>query len=183
MPKKSIPYEVGLHERLKDPIHAVHYIKAAAEDSMEGFLLALRDYAEATQGMSKLAEISDKNRENLYRMLSEEGNPRLDSLWAVAGAMGLKVTVEPILPSGSNGSCGSAGDVSQQTVREIADYRKGSTSSVAGSSFAISAITNTGALYERLFTSNVTLPQTRTWPTEIPPVHIANPFAEEYVGR
>jgi probable addiction module antidote protein len=94
MPKKSIPYEVGLHERLRDPIHAVNYIKAAAEDSMEGFLLALRDYAEATKGMAKVAELSDKNRENLYRMLSEEGNPRLESLWAVANAMGLRITVE-----------------------------------------------------------------------------------------
>ena len=27
-------------------------------------------------------------------MLSEEGNPRLESLWAVAGAMGLQITVE-----------------------------------------------------------------------------------------
>jgi probable addiction module antidote protein len=87
-----------LHERLKDSIHAVSYIKAAAEDSMEGFLLALRDYAEATKGMAKLAEISAKNRENLYRMLSEDGNPRLESLWAVTSALGLQVTVESLAP-------------------------------------------------------------------------------------
>lgn len=96
MPKKSRPYEVGLHERLRDPSHAVNYIKIAAEDSMEGFLLALRDYAEATKGMSKVAAEADKNRENLYRMLSEEGNPRLDSLWVVLPAMGLRLTVEQI---------------------------------------------------------------------------------------
>jgi len=96
MPRSSRPYEVGLHERLQDPDHAVSYIRAAAEDSMEAFLLALRDYVEATQGMSKLAELSDKNRENLYRMLSEEGNPRLDSLWAVTNALKLRIVVEPI---------------------------------------------------------------------------------------
>lgn len=83
MTKKARPYEEGLHERLKDAAHAVSYISAAAEDSIEGFLLALRDYAEATRGMSKVASAADKNRENLYRMLSQDGNPRLDSLWAV----------------------------------------------------------------------------------------------------
>jgi probable addiction module antidote protein len=94
MNRKSRPYEVGLHERLKNLNHAVNYIKAAAEDSREAFLLALRDVAEATKGMTKVAEISDKNRENLYRMLSEDGNPRLDSLWAVVQAMALRLTVE-----------------------------------------------------------------------------------------
>ncbi|HXP84396.1 MAG TPA: hypothetical protein VN841_06730 [Bryobacteraceae bacterium] len=93
---KSRPYEVGLQERLKDFSHAVSYIQAAAEDSIEGFLLALRDLAEATKGMGKVAKAADKNRENLYRMLSEEGNPRLDSLWAVLAVMGLRLTVEPI---------------------------------------------------------------------------------------
>jgi probable addiction module antidote protein len=96
MPRKSRPYEVGLHERLRDTSHAVSYINAAAEDSIEGFLLALRDFAEATKGMSKVAVDADKNRENLYRMLSEEGNPRLDSLWPVLEAMGLRLAVEPI---------------------------------------------------------------------------------------
>jgi hypothetical protein len=45
--------------------------------------------------MSELAASSAKNRENLYRMLSEEGNPRLDSLRAVTGAMGLRLIVVP----------------------------------------------------------------------------------------
>jgi probable addiction module antidote protein len=97
MPRKSRPYEIGLRERLRDASHAVSYVKAAAEDSQEGFLLALRDLAEVTKGMSKVAEAADKNRENLYRMLSEDGNPRLDSLWAVLEAMGLRLTVEPII--------------------------------------------------------------------------------------
>ena len=97
MPRKSRPYEIGLRKRLMNPSHAISYVKAAAEDSQEGFLLALRDLAEVTKGMSKVAEAADKNRENLYRMLSEDGNPRLDSLWAVLEAMGLRLTVEPII--------------------------------------------------------------------------------------
>jgi probable addiction module antidote protein len=96
MAKQSRPYETGLHERLRDPSHVVNYLKVAIEDSMEGFLLALRDVAEATKGMSNVATAADKNRENLYRMLSSEGNPRLDSLWAVLEAMGLRLSVEPL---------------------------------------------------------------------------------------
>ncbi len=94
MARKSRPYEIGLHERLRNRAHAASYINAAAEDSVEGFLLALRDVAEATKGMSKVAETADKNRENLYRMLSRDGNPRLSSLWAVLDAMGLRLAVE-----------------------------------------------------------------------------------------
>jgi probable addiction module antidote protein len=94
MARKSRPYEIGLHERLRDRAHAASYINAAAEDSVEGFLLALRDVADATKGMSKVAETADKNRENLYRMLSRDGNPRLSSLWAVLDAMGLRLAVE-----------------------------------------------------------------------------------------
>ncbi len=112
MAKKSRPYEVGLHERLRDPAHAINYVKAAAEDSREGFLMALRDVAEATKGMSELAAISSKNRENLYRMLSEEGNPRSDSLWAISEALGFRVTVEPIRPTNDANSGPSEESVS-----------------------------------------------------------------------
>src|SRR5258708_1197147 len=96
MNKKSRPYEVGLHERLKNRTHAVNYINAAAADSIEGFLMALRDVAEATKGMSGLANASSRNRENLYRMLSEGGNPRLDSLWSVLDALELRIAVESV---------------------------------------------------------------------------------------
>lgn len=104
MRKKSRPYEAGLHKRLADTAYAVEYINAAAEESLEGFLLALRDYAEATKGMSGLASSAAKNRENLYRMLSEEGNPRLDSLSAVANAMGLRIVVASIEPVATKSS-------------------------------------------------------------------------------
>jgi probable addiction module antidote protein len=45
--------------------------------------------------MSKLAAEAGVNRENLYRTLSEEGNPRLDTLWAILKAIGFRVSLEP----------------------------------------------------------------------------------------
>ncbi len=57
--------------------------------------MALRNVAAAQKGMSKLAAEAGVNRENLYRILSEEGNPMLDTLWAVLKAIGLRVSLEP----------------------------------------------------------------------------------------
>jgi probable addiction module antidote protein len=45
--------------------------------------------------MSKLAAEAGVNRENLYHTLCEEGNPRLDTLWAVLKAIGFRVSLEP----------------------------------------------------------------------------------------
>ena len=54
---------------------------------------ALRKVAEAHQ-VAKVAEAAGRQRESVYRMLSEDGNPRLHSLWAVLEAMGLRIAVE-----------------------------------------------------------------------------------------
>jgi probable addiction module antidote protein len=92
--RKSVPYEEVLYEDLKDPKEAVEYLNAAIEDKEmpEVFLLALRDVAEAW-GFTNMAETSGLNRENLYKMLSEKGNPRLSSLQALLDAMGMRLTV------------------------------------------------------------------------------------------
>lgn len=58
------------------------------------FLLALRNVAEARGGMSKVAAASKLNRESLYRMLSENGNPSLQSLRALLSSLGFRLAVE-----------------------------------------------------------------------------------------
>jgi Probable addiction module antidote protein len=55
------------------------------------FLLGLRDVVEAQGGMGRAAQTSKLNRESLYRLLSQRGNPRLSSLSAVLSSLGLKV--------------------------------------------------------------------------------------------
>jgi probable addiction module antidote protein len=90
MPKR--PFSVGLSERLRDPDYVTEYLNSALQDSNEGFLLALRDVAEA-QSMTEIAKSSRLDRVNLYRMLSERGNPRLSSLVAVLDSLGLEISV------------------------------------------------------------------------------------------
>jgi DNA-binding phage protein len=49
---------------------------------------------EAQGGVSRTAELSKLNRENLYRLVSRNGNPRLTSLNSVLSALGLKIIFE-----------------------------------------------------------------------------------------
>ena len=94
MSKASRPYKEALLEDLRDPSEAAAYLTAALEDgSLDVFLLAMRDVAEA-HGMKRLAEGAQLNRESMYRILSDQGNPQLLSLTAVLRELGLRLAVE-----------------------------------------------------------------------------------------
>ena len=58
--------------------------------------LILRDLVNATLGFEQLAEMTDKPSKSLHRMLSPKGNPSMDNLAAIFGAMRaqLKVNLE-----------------------------------------------------------------------------------------
>ncbi len=94
MKKITENYERHLKEDLLDPFEAAEYINAALEDgSQDVFLLALKDVA-CAKGISKIAQETNLNRENLYRILSSQGNPKLKSLSTVLHSVGLKLSVE-----------------------------------------------------------------------------------------
>jgi len=94
MNELTASYEEGLWESLEDPLEAAAYLNAALEDgSQEVFLLALRHVTEAI-GMSEVARDSALNRENLYRMLSAQGNPQLSSLNTLLRSLGLRLAIE-----------------------------------------------------------------------------------------
>ena len=91
---KSKSYQIDLIEALRDPREAEEYLNAALEEvDPELFLLALRNVAEAQGGMAQLADRADLNRESLYRMLSERGNPEFKSLEALLHALGFRLAV------------------------------------------------------------------------------------------
>ena len=90
----SKPYHPELIKALRDPHEAVEYLNSALEDGdPEGFLLALRNVAEAQGGVAQLAEAAKLNRENLYRMLSDRGNPEFRSLDALLHALGFRLAI------------------------------------------------------------------------------------------
>jgi len=89
-------YREHLDEVFHDPAEAVAYLNAAlADNDPDVFLLALRDVARSREGgIAGLAEATALNREHLYRILSERGNPALRSLEAVLDALGFRLAVE-----------------------------------------------------------------------------------------
>jgi probable addiction module antidote protein len=91
----SRDYQVSLIERLRDPKEAAAYLDAALEDGDRAvFLLAIRNVIQAFGGMTQIARHTGLNRENLYRVLSEQGNPELNSLEKLLKALGLRLAVE-----------------------------------------------------------------------------------------
>ena len=94
MKKITEKYEDNLQKDLLNPVEAAEYLNAALEEgSQEVFLMALKDIANA-RGISEIARETKLNRENLYRILSTEGNPKLKSLKSVLHSVGLKLSVE-----------------------------------------------------------------------------------------
>ena len=92
--KKSIPYKDYLSESLKEPGAAAEYLNAALEEGNEAFTLALKDVVKSLGGgVSNIAARTSLNRESLYKMLSEKGNPHLKSLNAIINSLGLQLHV------------------------------------------------------------------------------------------
>ncbi len=99
--RKYRNYEDSLKERLQDTEYAKEYLSVALEEyeadgDIDAFLLALRDVAQARGGLSQLAARTDLNRLNLYRALSEEGNPKLNTVGAILHGLGFRLSVEPL---------------------------------------------------------------------------------------
>lgn len=96
---RTASHDEKVIERLRnDPFFATEYLKAAMEDEDEPqvLLIALRRIAEARGGIAQIARKAGVERESLHRALSGRGNPRFSTLSAVAKAVGLRLTVEPV---------------------------------------------------------------------------------------
>lgn len=88
-------YKEDLFERLRDPDYAAGYLSECAAEGQDEFLLGLRNVAEALGGVGQLASSTALNRQGLYDMLSEDGNPRLSSLFSVLEAFGMQLGCVP----------------------------------------------------------------------------------------
>ena len=88
--------EFLLNKLAKSEEFSLEYFNACLEENDPALLLkALRQVAEARGGMGDLAKKTSLNRESLYRMLSENGNPTIYSLNEVLDALGLQLQFAP----------------------------------------------------------------------------------------
>lgn len=87
---RTTAYDVA--EELRTPAEMAEYIEAwleMAPDDARGIARALGNVARA-YGMSKIAKEAGLGRESLYKALSEDGNPSLDTVVRVARAVGMR---------------------------------------------------------------------------------------------
>ena len=81
----------------QDPAYALELLNSILEDGEQAeLLIALRQMAKAFGGVQTVAEKANLNPTQLYRTLSEEGNPALSSLTAILKAMGFRLSVERV---------------------------------------------------------------------------------------
>src|ERR1017187_1273538 len=81
----------------EDPAYAMELLNAILADGEQGeLLIALRQMTKAFGGVQSVAEKANLSPTQLYRTLSQEGNPALSSLAAILKAMGLRLAVERV---------------------------------------------------------------------------------------
>lgn len=93
MPAKS--YTPYLLNKLSDPGYAVEYLSEVLEnESLDAFMIALKHVVDAREeNITALAESCGITRQGLYKLLSEEGNPRLSTLHQLLTALGMKIKI------------------------------------------------------------------------------------------
>ncbi len=90
-----------LVETLRDPKEARVFLEGAMEayaddNDIEAFMVSLRYLPEAQGGIPKLAERTQLNRQNLYKILTGKTVPRLDTTLSIMKGLVFHLTPEPI---------------------------------------------------------------------------------------
>jgi probable addiction module antidote protein len=92
MPKTRASYRSWQMEKLSDPAIAAAYLNACLDESPQTFLSGLKKVAQARQ-MTAVAKEAGIQRETLYRSISEQGNPTLETLSSVLAVLGMELRV------------------------------------------------------------------------------------------
>jgi probable addiction module antidote protein len=94
---RDVSYDDYLTASLTGPTEAAAYLDAIMElADHTALLLALRQVAKA-HGMAEIARRAEVGDKTLFKALSENGNPTLDTVNKVLHAMGLRLSVTPAL--------------------------------------------------------------------------------------
>lgn len=92
MALKVLPFDPVDHLETEEDI--LYYLEAAMEgNDPKHIASALGDVARS-KGMSEIAKAAGVGRQALYKALSETGNPTLETLTSVLGALGFSLTVQ-----------------------------------------------------------------------------------------
>jgi DNA-binding phage protein len=94
MQMKDQPHDDSMASLFReDPALAAATLDAIDQGEL---LVTLRQMAKAFGGVPAVAKSAELNPTQLYRTLSEKGNPELKSLNALLKSMGLRLSVQPL---------------------------------------------------------------------------------------
>lgn len=83
-------------ERLTDEVEIAHYLEAVFEDGDPALIKAAMSDVARARGMTDIAKQANISRAGLYNALGPNGNPTFETIQAVLGALGLRLSVEPL---------------------------------------------------------------------------------------
>ena len=91
------PYDETAAEIFRnDPALAAETLTEILKDGDQGELLVIiRQIALAHGGLQKVAQKAEVNKTQIYRTLSETGNPELRTFKAILDALGFHLAVQP----------------------------------------------------------------------------------------
>ncbi len=95
--KKLTSWDNYINDSLKNNCEAIAYLETALEEYQEdgdtkSLMRAIQRVAEAKGGITKLAETTKLNRQNLYRIFANKISPRFDTLSKILRALGITIT-------------------------------------------------------------------------------------------
>lgn len=80
-------------EYLKDDDAIIAYLQEAIESDDAALVTHALGVVARARGMAQIARDAGVSRENLYRALSDQGNPELGTVMKVMKALGVKLSV------------------------------------------------------------------------------------------
>lgn len=91
--------EATIESFRRDPKFAAAYLNAVLDEGDRAEIMtALRYITDAFGGVSTVAQKTRLNSTTLYRTLSAQGNPELNSFMEIMKAVGMRILVEPLSP-------------------------------------------------------------------------------------
>lgn len=93
---KLLDYREDLLKRLRNPKFAAAYLnEVLVMNDRKALLIALKDVVDARGGIGELAAKVPLQRQSLYKVLSAQGNPTLETLGDILQYLGLRLSVAP----------------------------------------------------------------------------------------
>lgn len=92
----TVDYQAWKLHKLANPVIAASYLNEALKESPATFLSAVGTVAKA-RDVASVAKEAGVARESLYRAFSVAGNPTLKTMYSVLRALGLRMTLQPLV--------------------------------------------------------------------------------------